>query len=116
MAWIDATKQFTRNPKWEYEKNKTIEGLLVNKSLDMTPKKLCFYDIEVAGDKTYSVLGTTMIDRVLRDMPIGTKVRLEYTGLAKSKSGSDYKTFNIQYDTDSVPPDDIEEFAKKLFK
>jgi len=100
MAWVKATGDFKKNPKWDYLKEKNIKGIMTRKALDITAKKLCFYDVEVQGKGTFSILGTTVINRVLRELPEGTMVDITYTGKTKGKNGTEFNSFEISYNTE----------------
>lgn len=97
MGWVKATGDFQKFPRWEYLKDKVIEGVITRKALDVTAKKLCFYDIETPKG-TLSVLGNVVINRILRELPEGTLVHMEYKGVSKSKTGTEFNDFDIMYD------------------
>lgn len=94
-----------KHPAWEYEKVKTIEGVLIDKKTNITAKNLNFYTIETT-EGTFSLLGTTVLNRTLGTYPLGTMVRVTYEGIGKTKDGAEFKNFKVEYDADSMKRED----------
>ena len=112
--WIDATSTST-NPKWDFEEKETIQGVMIGKRLDVTDRKMCFYDIEVSGEGTFSILGNVVINRILRDLPIGTEIRITYLGEAKSKTGTNFKNYKVEYNKATMPQKSLVDIAEEEF-
>ncbi len=104
--WISGTgNSLEKLPQWDYKVDPKIEGVITAKRLDVTPKKLCFYDIETDKGEKKSILGSVVINKVLRNLPVGSLVRITYLGDAKNGSGTTFHNFEVEYDKDSVPVD-----------
>lgn len=102
--WTDYNDQ-EQHPSWNKENKvgEVLEGLLVNKRIGVGADNLNFYIIEQKGDKKVSVLGRKLLDDFLKEMPLGTEVRIEYLGLQEPKgAGRAYHGYKCQYDKDTV--------------
>lgn len=92
---------FERNDPWDFEKNKTIEGALVDKRFGVSSKNLNFYTIEVEGGKKYSLLGGVVLDKTLGTYTLGTVVKVTYKGMKKSDKGNPFKDYEVEYDPET---------------
>ena len=90
---------------WDFEKNKTIEGLLIEVRQHVGSNDSNMYIIENKSDNTrYGVWGSTLIDGRFfddqggRKIPNGVEIRIEFAGMKTSeKSGRDFKNYEIYY-------------------
>lgn len=100
-------------PTWNSKEDKafkagaTLEGVLTEKRSHIGPNDSNVYIIEETDGGKKQVWGTTLLDRVMEPMPIGTLVRFTYKGIAKSKKGNSYHDFAVDYDKDTRPEVDI---------
>lgn len=100
---------------------KTIEGQYINKKTNVGPNSSNMYVLNVNG-KSVGVWGSTVIDSKFESVPVGVIVKIEPQGLAKGKSGKEYKDYKVFFKAapfqeaktisaaDDLPPvDQIEE-------
>jgi hypothetical protein len=102
-------------PTWEPKEKDTIEGILREKRTMIGPNNSNLYVLEDPKGKSTSVWGSTVLDGRIGKLPIGTLVKITFLGLAKGKKGTEYKNYEVQYDADTMPQEDIVEAAKREF-
>ena len=84
------------NDAWDFEKEKTVEGLYVGLKEEVGQNKSKMYDIEQNNGETVSVWGATVLDRIMQGIPIGEEVRITYLGMEKSeKTGKSFKNYEV---------------------
>jgi len=95
------------NPlSWIYEKDgDCIEGILVKVQDNVGVNKSFLYHIETTqGIK--SVWGATILDSRMALVPVGSKLKITYKGLAEAKKGKNpAKVFKVEVDKDYKPKD-----------
>ena len=80
--------------RWDWEKNPSFEGYFqeTKKSGDLT-----FHEFkEFHGDKVYSFLGGTVMDKRLSTCAKEDRMRITFKGIIKSQEGRKYKSFEIE--------------------
>lgn len=73
----------------------SIQGILTAK--ETSSFGVGAYQIQVDEEMTLSILGTTVLDRLFRQIPIGNEVQVTYTGSAPTKVGRNVKQFAVRY-------------------
>lgn len=100
MAWKKASTDM--NPSWDKVKQKTIEGVIVDKKEHVGQFDSSIYTIEEKGVGKKSVWAKGLLDSQLKPLPIGTLVKITWTGLVKTKNGRNANAFDVEYDEDSL--------------
>lgn len=80
------------------KKGNSIEGVIVDKRT--IPGKFgeqSVIDVEIKPGNIVPVGCTTVLANKLKVVPIGSLIRVMYLGLKKSKSGIEYKDFEVLY-------------------
>jgi len=102
IQWKKATAGLSADA-WDFEKEKTCEGLFVRVQTNVGPNSSNMYYFENKG-KEFSVWGSTFLDRVMSGIPIGEVVQITYLGKAKSpKTGREYKNYEVLHGEPEVP-------------
>lgn len=105
--WIEAGSNTGDSWKPENEGD-TLIGVLIGKKENVGINNSNVYLIEEkdkAGELT-SVWGSTVLDTKFSEIPVGSKVKIEYLGKVKSKAPQPYKDFKVLYQ--APEPSDIE--------
>ena len=110
--WKDAS---VITPIWDREKDKTIEGVLVEKLSGIGQNNSNKYVIEKKSLGKISVWGTSVLDLRLQPLPIGTIIKITYLGTVKGKGPKPYHNFEVLYDADTLPEKDLVAEAEKIF-
>lgn len=85
------------NTTHDFELNKLIEGVLIEKKENVGANNSRLYVIEV-GDTLVSVWGSFVLDRKMQSVKVGNEVKIEYLGKKISdKTKRPYKDFAVQY-------------------
>lgn len=95
------------NESWNFEQNKELHGILVDKRENVGKNNSKLFTIEVSGKKgeKVAVWGSTKLDD-LWQLQVGTEVWIEYLGQEKSKNGRMFKNYKIDFDDSTVPASD----------
>ncbi len=72
-----------------------VGGLLVEIRTDVGENHSTVYDLVQKDGETLQVWGSTTIDGKLNPSDIGKFVKMKYLGMAKGKSGRDYKDIQV---------------------
>lgn len=102
-------------PTWEPKEEESIEGILREKRTMIGPNDSNLYVVEDTKGKKTAVWGSAVLDSRLGKLPVGAMVKVTFLGLAKGKKGTSYKNYEVQFDEDTLPQEDIVEAAKKEF-
>ena len=83
---------------WKPEKEgDSIEGIYQGREeLYFGLREVRRYYIGDGGDNKCSVLGTTVLDRLMERVPRNSRVRITYLGDTKSTSGRKVKLFRVE--------------------
>ncbi len=90
----------------------SIEGEYLQKLEGIGSHKSNVYVLDVNGERV-GVWGSTVIDARMEDVQIGMTVGFEYLGMARGKSGSEYKNFMVAVEEqgeivlDEEPEDEV---------
>lgn len=80
-----------------WDKEKPLTGTYTAKKENVGPNESNVYQIQVK-DETYSVWGSTVLDTKFAEIPVGSEVKVEALGVAKSpKTGREYNDFKVMY-------------------
>ena len=95
MAW----KKVEQAPTWEFEKQKTIEGVFVSKEENVGPNHSNLYTLELPDHSHLAVWGNTILDTRFKNLQPGDQVKIEYLGKKKSKKrkGAEYHDFEVYH-------------------
>jgi hypothetical protein len=100
-------------PSQDWEKDETLEGILVEKRMGVGPNKSKLFVVENKKHEKISVWGSAVLDR-LDTLPVGSLVKITYLGKEKGKRGTMYKNYDIQYDEETLPEKDVEDIPDDL--
>src|SRR3990167_11148253 len=95
--WVEKTLE--NSEVWN--KEKPIEGSLVKTESEIGPNKSKMYTIKTQ-DGEVKVWGSTVLDDKLLGVPVGTYLKIEYEGKLKSKKGTEYHSYKVFIDEDSI--------------
>lgn len=95
--WVEAGSGSGETWKPENEGDSIIGTLTAVKS-DVGINKSKVYMIQEDGkDDPTSVWGSTVLDTKFQEIPVSSKVKIEYLGKVKSKAPQPYKDFKVLY-------------------
>lgn len=100
-------------PAHDFDKDKVLEGCLVEKRYSVGPNNSMLFVVEKTGGERVSVWGSTVLNR-LDKLEVGTILRIEYQGKVKGKGPKPYKNYSIQVDEETLPVS--EAVVKEIFK
>lgn len=82
---------------WDWEKDGSeLEGELIEVQDGVGPNNSVIYRMKAIDGAEISFWGNTVLDNRLKDMEVGTKIKIEYLGIATSpKTGRKYKDFSV---------------------
>ena len=94
--WIETG---TTGDTWKPEKEgDTIQGVYKAKKENVGINESNIYVIQVEGvETTTGVWGSTVLDSRMEEVPIGSIVKIEFTGHEKGKGPKPYKTFRVWF-------------------
>lgn len=92
------------NPSWNFEQNKELHGILIEKRENVGKNNSKLFTIETKKDGKVAVWGSTKLDD-LNQLKIGTEVWIEYLGQEKSKNGRMFKNYKIDFDDANASED-----------
>lgn len=97
MAKKDNWEKVEMSPTWDYEENKTLIGVFVQKEEGVGPNESNLYTIETKDGERLGVWGSTVLDTRFKNIQIGEEVKIVYKGLVKSKQrkGAEYHDFDL---------------------
>lgn len=94
---------------WDLEKQPILIGTYKNRKENVGINKSNVYIIdEDEKDEPTSVWGSTVLDTKFEEIPVGSRVKIEYLGKVKGKAPQPYKDYKVLY----VKPDNWVEQAK----
>jgi len=89
-------KRVEMSPAWDYETQKEIEGVLIERKEKVGPNNSNMYMLELADQSIMGVWGTSVLDVRLGNLKVGEEVRIVYLGKTKSeKTGRSYHNFDV---------------------
>ena len=88
-----------------WDKKEPIEGQLLGTEHNVGPNDSTMYTVAV-GDDEVKVWGSTVLDDKLKNVKPGSFVKIEYEGKLKSKKGTEYHSYKVFVDMDSLPEDE----------
>jgi hypothetical protein len=96
-GWIKA-----QGRRWDPSEGESLQGVYVKteriKSKDPKKKDLLRYIIKNQESVNITVFGTTILDDLFQDVPIGAEVYIKFTGLSQNKPPlSPTKLFDVFY-------------------
>lgn len=98
-----------------WDKSKPVEGYFVKTEQNMGAKKNSnLYSIKTT-DGIVKVWGSTVLDDKLDNVDSGSYVKIEYDGMKKSGSGSDYHLYSVHVD-DDAGTDETEDMPADFLK
>ena len=89
-------------PIWDKAKDKTIEGVLVDRREHVGQFDSTVYTVEKKGGEKNSVFAKGLLDSLLKPLSIGTMVKITWKGLVKTKTGRNANSFDVDYDDSTV--------------
>jgi len=101
----------TQTDMWDFEKAKTLSGVLTKVKHDVGPNESTIYTVKSMDGKLYSFWGSTLLDDRLGAVELGDEIKVEYLGKVKSeKTGREYRNYDVfsrseKVDADEVPSD-----------
>lgn len=93
MAW----KKLYKSDIWNFEELGSLEGEYVyfKEGLGSANSKL--YIVKIESGKEIGFWGGAALDSQMREVKVGTKIKVSYHGLATSKkSNREYKNFEVE--------------------
>jgi len=92
---------------WDFDQNNVLEGVYINKRINVGPNNSCLYEIRQANSEVVAVWGSTVIDFRMTNVPLNSQVKIEYIGKVKNpKTGRQFKEFKVFVD-DEVKTESI---------
>ena len=80
----------------DWEKNKTLQGVLTGVRENVGPNQSKIWTIEEPDGNRIDIWGTAVLDIRLADIPQGSEVKIEYFGSEKNPAtGRTYKKFEV---------------------
>lgn len=94
-------------PSHSFETEKSLEGVLTNKQENVGPNNSKLFTVEKEGGSKVAVWGSAVLNKIW-EVPIGSKIWIEYLGKKKGKRGTEFRDYKIDVDTDTaLPKDDV---------
>lgn len=98
MQYKKITTNQDSNEIWDFEKNKSLEGVYTSTrevTTKMGPGKI--HDFELPDHSKVSMWGSTMINNILgsSQVPVGSQLRITFEGKKQGKRGM-YKAFSVE--------------------
>lgn len=96
---------------WDFEKDKVMRGVFLDKEEGVGPNNSNLYNFEVEGGRKVAVWGSTIIDTRLKNVVMGEEVVIVYHGKVPSekRKGSEYKNFEVYHKKLEEEPPHVEE-------
>lgn len=92
-------------PPHDFEKNKVIQGVLVEKRNNVGPNQSKLFVVETKGGVKESIWGSAVLNNI-DTLPIGSMIRVTFLGREKGKRGVYFKNYDIEVDDDAYIPDE----------
>jgi len=99
MAWVKASTDLA--PNWDNTKQKTVEGCLVEKREHIGQFDSSVFTIEQKGGEKIAVWAKGLLEQQVKQLPVGTLVKITWTGTTKTKLGRVANTYDVEYDQES---------------
>ena len=90
------------NPTWSPQEMPTIEGILTGSRLNVGKYNKTVYDIKTDDGTTYSVWGTTVLDKQMAPIPFDSYIKIQYLGKKQGK-GNAYHDYDVFVAGESAP-------------
>jgi len=106
-----------RNPTFERKDGASIKGIYRGKrSVNTKLGEANLYTLEGTDGKKTDLWGTQILDNFFGAMTIGTEVEVKYLGKKKSSKGpGEFHSWELNYNKDTMPSEDIVADAKDIF-
>lgn len=98
--WIKASSDLA--PSWDKEKQKTVEGCITEKKEHVGQYDSTVVTVEQKGGEKVAVWAKGVLEGQLKPLPVGSIIRVTYTGKVKTKNGRMANAFDLEYDQESV--------------
>jgi hypothetical protein len=100
--WIDVKRDEDEKEKsviWEPEiSGDSIQGIYIEKEEEVGQFSSNLYTIKTDQDVEMKIWGSTVLDELMKKVPMGHEVRITYQGKQPSKSGKKaWKDYKVQY-------------------
>lgn len=83
---------------WKPTEQKVIIGLYKAVKTNVGPNSSNMYMVREDGkDEDTGIWGSSVIDSRFEEVPIGSRVRVEFLGEEKSKRGNSFKNYSVKY-------------------
>jgi len=89
--WIDVD---VASATWDQKA--PIQGTYKRNLSNVGPNNSMQY-VVATDDGEVAVWGSTVLDNKFESVPVGAEVRVEFLGMAKGKTGKEYKDYKVQY-------------------
>lgn len=99
----------TDSDVWDKETEPNLEGKLVKIERNVGPNESTMYSVEKEDGAVLKVWGSTVLDDRFLGVPEGTYIKVTYEGKLKSKKGTEYHSYKVFIDLDSMPQNYREE-------
>jgi hypothetical protein len=83
------------DPKWDYQKQKILIGVLTEVKKDVGKHHSTVYTIEQQDNGKVTVWGSTVLDDRIKDIVIGEEIKIEYLGDKPTDKGNPYHDFTV---------------------
>lgn len=98
LAWVEIkpegeTSSF--DPKWEYLKEKILEGVFIGVKDNVGKHHSNVYTIEMKDGSRKTVWGSTVLDERMKNLVVGEEVKIEYLGDKPTDKGNPYHDFTV---------------------
>ncbi len=82
---------------WDYKTEKELTGVYISREENVGPNNSVLYQIEKENGEKIGVWNNTVLEDKFQNIKIGDKVKIEYLGMSKSKTGKDYHDFKVYH-------------------
>lgn len=100
MGWIKASSDLA--PSWDKDKQKTVEGCITEKKEHVGQYDSSVITVEQKDHTKIAVWAKGILEGQLKNLPVGTIIKVTYTGKVKTKNGRMANQFDLEYDEDSA--------------
>lgn len=101
----------TSGDAWDMKVQPILVGTYKAKKTNVGPNNSNMYMVREDGkEEDTGVWGSTVIDGRFEEIPVGSRVKIEYLGEEKSQRGSTFKNYKILY----IPDKDVANVADTM--
>lgn len=96
---------------WDFHKDAELEGVYMGFRADVGPNKSNVYEVKI-DDGLVSFWGSTVVDSRMKDIDVGSQIKVVYKGKTKNKAGSySYNDYDIfQRPSEKMLQEEVEDF------